>query len=254
MCSAVAIAGMLVWYQYCLKIYNSFKFVKQSRDWSKKDDDAVDDDDEGYHVNPLDKKLRGASKDSSKSSASTATAASDSSNNKGFLWFGGSKSSTQTTTVANTANTGNKDTYNTYSDNNYQNILYDGTVELKSQLYSKRNPLESDGGNKWFRRYIVLIDSHFIMFYNSQGEYKSSATSSLCKTYRPLDLTKYTHRVVKSADNNQDIILLNPLLQEDTLIELRCSNKADLDKLVTAISYFAQHANLKTVASIANNV
>ena len=233
---------MAAWYRYCLSIYNAFKFVKQSRDWSKKVDDQVEDDDveDGGYTNAYDRKLR-------KSNDTDIATTSESGPSRRNVWFGGSKSSTQNTTVVSNLNFDYTVTYNTYSDNNYQNILYDGTVELKSQLYSKRNPLESDGGSKWFKRYIVLIDSHFIMFYNSQGEYKSSATSSLCKTYRPLDLTKYTHRVVKSADNNQDIILLNPLFQENTLIELRCANSADLDKLVKAISYFAQHADVKTV-------
>ena len=258
MCTAVACVGMAVWYRYCLKIYNSFKFVKQKRDWTKKDDDAVDEEDEGYQANPLDKLNRSPSGDSIKSgrspSAGTAAAApaTGTGGSKLFPWFGGRRGKSEDGSRSTESNISiplqAKPAYTTYRGDHYRNILYDGTVEVKSQLYSKRNPLEADAANKWLKRYIVLIDSHYIMFYYSQGEYKSSSTSSLCKTYRPLDLTRYSHRMMKSPDNNQELIVLSPLLTEDTLIELRCANTQDLDRLVKAISYFSKHVDVNEMS------
>ena len=229
--------------------------MKQKRDWTKKDDDAVDEEDEGYQANPLDKLNRNPSSDSNKSRESTSSSAAVAApapaagGGKLFSWFGGGSSkSLDGSRPSESSNPMQaKPAYTTYTDSNYQNILYDGTVEVKSQLYSKRNPLEADAANKWLKRYIVLIDSHYIMFYYSQGEYKSSATSSLCKTYRPLDLTRYSHRVMKSPDNNQELIVLSPLLAEDTLIEVRCANTQDLDRLVKAISYFSKHVDVNSV-------
>ena len=101
-----------------------------------------------------------------------------------------------------------------YADDNFQGILFDGEVDVRSNrgVSGKRD----NGDLDWVSRYVVLIESNYIMFYNSKAEYNASVTASACRTQRPLDLTLYCYRVVSSAstsastgNDGRDIILLS---------------------------------------------
>jgi hypothetical protein len=295
LCSIVAVVGMYHWYRHCMDIYNRYKYKKESADWKKRDDHRDSDYEEGvvrghdYDNNPLEKAER--QRELLQRQASTGgfitiigdgSADGESHGKKSSSLFEGvfgkktksewpaptgSAAGVDMTSIAASTGTGTGNPLHgaptAYSDANFQGLLFDGEVEVRSSRGATRERADRDGSSSWTSRYVLLTENKFLMFFDSLKEYRVSSTASRCRVHRPLDLSRYSYRVIDGGASGRDVVLLTlasalmsqepPKSDKDLendgarTVELRCRVKADTDRMVRAIAVFAKPGVVQTV-------
>lgn len=114
----------------------------------------------------------------------------------------------------------------TTSDANFSNIVFEKTIDLRI--------MKLNSVNKWSTRYIIITTIGNVFIYKSLEEYKTNMEQSVCKQFRPIELTDYSFKIGETSDQS-DLIYLTPLDNYKATIELKCLDHNDFKKLINVV-------------------